>query len=310
MERLVGRTELRAEGRTVHGVVMRYGAIGDRRERFEPRALRPVGHTWFDIGHDQTRILTWMGAGLSFEHDADELRMVAELPRNPLADFALGEIRSGRRRGLSVEMRVTDEYREAQTGVRVVRSADLPGVGLVTAPSFPESQVLEVRRKLGPATRGGVKMDSPVSCRCRDGCDTIRIKIGAFDETLAAVEQGQRAVSLFTSNNFGTPLATTQNGALMVGLDSGALSWTVREGFPDIQAARDFLAQRAAGQRLFSRLYWPRDTEVAEKVGREWVVTSAQLAGIELAVVSGDLSGLLPVRFGGERRSRRKVWTL
>ena len=149
-----------------------------------------------------------------------------------------------------------------------------------------------------------------MSCRCRDGCDTIRIKIGAFDETLAAVEQGQRAVSLFTSNNFGTPLATTQNGALMVGLDSGALSWTVREGFPDIQAARDFLAQRAAGQRFYSRLYWPRDTEVAEKVGREWVVTSAQLAGIELAVVSGDLSGLLPVRFGGERRSRRKVWTL
>ena len=312
MERLIGRTELRTEGRTVHGVVVRYGDIGDRGERFEPRALRPTGYTWLDLAHDQTRILTWMGAGLRFEQSDDELRMEAKLPRNPLADFALEEIRSGRRRGLSVEMQVADEYRERQTGLRVIRRADLPGVGLVAGPSFPDSKVVEVRRKLGPPMGGKLALDESVSCRCRDGCETIRIGPEAFADAVAAVERGDRAISLFSTNNYGTPLATTEGGGLMVGLESGALSWTVREGLPDMQAARDLLAQRAAGQRFVTRAYWPRETEIAEKVGSELVVTSAALQGIEIAVVSGEMQGLLPVTFGDQERrsSRRKVWTL
>lgn len=312
MERWVGRTELRAEGRTVHGIVARYGDIGDRRERFAPRSLVPVGHTWLDIGHDQSRILTWVGAGLSFEHTDAELRMSAKLPRNPLADFALGEIRSGRRRGISVEMKVRNEYREPQTDLRVILRAELPGVGLVAAPSFPDSKVLELRRKLGPPVSGRLALDESVSCRCRDGCETVRIRTDAFTSALEAVERGDRAVSLFTTGNYGTPLATTSNGSLMVGMRSGALSWAVGDGLPDMQVARDFLAQRAAGQPFVTRAYWPRDTEVAEKIGTELVVSSAALAGIEIAVVSGEMKNLLPVTFGAEERRsrRRKVWTL
>lgn len=312
MEHLVGTTELRAEGRTVRGVVIEYGAVGDRLERFEPRALEPVGDTWFDIGHDRSRILAWRGAGLRFEHSDAALVMEATLPKNPLADFALDEIRSGRRRGLSMEMKVVRDRTERQTGVRVIERARMPGVGLVQGPSFPSSQVLEVRRKLGPPISGRLALEKPISCRCRDGCDTVRIGADAFRDAIEAVRNAERTISLFLTNAYGTPLAQTGTGGLMVGLESGALTWTAREGLPEIQAARDFLAQRAAGMRFYTRAYWPRETEVAEKVGTELVVTSAALAGIEVAAVSGATDGLLPVTFDDEERrsSRRRVWTL
>ena len=44
---------------------------------------------WLDLDHDQTRVVAWLGAGLTFENTPAALTMRATLPRIPAADLAL-----------------------------------------------------------------------------------------------------------------------------------------------------------------------------------------------------------------------------
>ena len=148
MPRLLTGCEVRAEGRILTGVVMRYGDQGSpgdilsaHGERFLPGSLvrSADADTFLDLEHDQTRVLVWEGAGLTFEDTAEALLMRAELPRIPLADLALAGVRSGRRTGLSIEFR--DAVQSLIDGVSVVSRALLVGVGLVARPVYAGSQV-------------------------------------------------------------------------------------------------------------------------------------------------------------------------
>ena len=88
-ERLALPTEVRAEGRTLSGVVMTFGEVSaSHRERFEPGSLIREPDCWLDVGHDVSRVICWEGAGLEFEESADALSMRATLPRIPAADVA------------------------------------------------------------------------------------------------------------------------------------------------------------------------------------------------------------------------------
>ena len=133
--------ELRAEGRKLSGVVIRYSDYSPtHQERFLPGAFRLAETVPLNLEHDELRAAAWYpGGGLSLEDDENELRFEAELPTIPAGDLALDLVKSGKAKGLSIEFRAHKERRD--NGIRIVESALLIGVGLVRNPSYPQSQV-------------------------------------------------------------------------------------------------------------------------------------------------------------------------
>ena len=116
-ERRVSGIELRAEGRRLSGVVMRYRATsaratasGSSRARFG-WPIRSIS----TLHHDPERAIAWHpGGGLEpWRAAAPMLTMRAELPPIPAADRALAEIKAGRVDGLSVEFRACASARTA-----------------------------------------------------------------------------------------------------------------------------------------------------------------------------------------------------
>lgn len=136
-----GDPELRAEGRRLSGVVMRWGDVSPtHRERFEAGSLREADSVALNLWHDAERAVAWLpGGGLELRADDDALRMVAVLPPIRAADVALAAVRDGTATGLSVEFRCERDRREG--GVRVIEAARLGGIGLVRAPSYHDSRV-------------------------------------------------------------------------------------------------------------------------------------------------------------------------
>ena len=139
--------ELRAEGRRLDGVVMRFGDVSpSHRERFEAGSIRFADTVHLDLEHDPERAIAWMpDGGLDLTADDRELRLeVAAVPPIPAGNRALDMIRSGKATGLSVEFKAVKERREA--GIRVIEDAILGGVGIVRSPSYEQSRV-EARQR-------------------------------------------------------------------------------------------------------------------------------------------------------------------
>ena len=150
VERRSALGELRVEGRTLTGTVMRYGDVSpSHRERFEPKSLRMAESVHLDLFHDPERAVAWHpGGGLELENGDGALSMCALLPPIPAADRALAEIRSGNVNGLSVEFRAVRESRDGD--IRVVEEAELSGIGIVRSPSYGASRVeARARRRRG-----------------------------------------------------------------------------------------------------------------------------------------------------------------
>ena len=141
IERRTIAGEIRAEGRRLSGVVMRFGDISpSHRERFEPGAFRMEDAVALNLFHDRERAIAWQpGGGLELREEDGALRMMAELPPIPAADRALELVRTGEAAGLSVEFRAEAERREG--GLRVIEAARLGGIGLVRSPSYEQSRV-------------------------------------------------------------------------------------------------------------------------------------------------------------------------
>lgn len=297
--------EVRAEGRVLAGTVMTYGEVSpSHRERFLPGSLRREDDTWLDLDHDPTRVVVWEGAGLEFEDTETELRLRAELPNTPAADIALDGIRTGRRRGLSVEFDAHREHREAQTGVRVIEDSLLRGIGLVPRPSYPGSAVTEVRRRpSGERIRGRVNLGRKLACRCRKNCTHVKIDRRALDRALAEAEAGDREITVFFSGQFGQPVASTGAGLLL--RRRGDVLDVEVDGLPDTSTVRDFLEGQ---ERAFYTLrpYFPDDQSEFEVDGTTAIFSQADLRAIEIAAVTGPTDGLEPVTV--RRRERRRVW--
>lgn len=288
-------------GRTLSGVAMRYGDVALTRgglERFERRAFGEAAalDTILTFQHDKNAPLARTGGGgLVFTDGPDALRYRAVLPRTRAADDALALVRAGVLRGSSVEfVPVAERFEE---GIRVVSSAILQRLGIVDRPAYPASTV-EARQRLPVAVSGDVNLGASLSCRCRDGCETIQLLPGSFDRALAEVEAGTREVTAFVTGNFGTPVASTSSGMNISATDSG-LSVAIPSLFA-VAAVADLLAV-AAGSFVAFRPYFPDDTSEAEKVGTEWVVAEADLRAIEIAVITGPTEGLEPVEIADDR---------
>ncbi len=140
-ERRAALGEIRIEGRTISGVVMKYGEISPtHRERFEPGSIRMADVVHLNLFHDPERAVAWLpGGGLEMRDGDGSLELSAELPPIPAADRALEEIRAGRAPSLSVEFHCLKDRRE--DGVRVVEQAELRGVGIVARGSYPGARV-------------------------------------------------------------------------------------------------------------------------------------------------------------------------
>ena len=151
-ERTIRPLELRAEGRRLEGIVLKYEETSpSHRERFLPGAfsLDPGTTRWLDYRHDRTRVLAHTeGGGLTLRDSPEALLLEAELPALPLSERALDEIASGTLSGLSIEFNSIQESRDGE--IRVVEKADLAGIGLVASPSYPAPESRPERQERFP----------------------------------------------------------------------------------------------------------------------------------------------------------------
>ena len=102
--------EVRMAGRTLSGVVLRYGERSvDRAELFEAGAFAPIGEVSLNLQHDRERVIASTSAGdLRVIDTPEALRIEAEL-REGSAELSL--VRRRALRGLSVEFLVRSERR-------------------------------------------------------------------------------------------------------------------------------------------------------------------------------------------------------
>lgn len=310
MERLLAG-EVRAEGRTLSGIVMPYGVrASDRPERFEPGSLIRDENTWLDLDHDPSRVLAWEGANLTFTDATDALRMRAELPAIPLADLALASVRDGTRRGLSVEFRSIEERQDA--GERVISRALLEGIGIVRAGAYRGAQITEVRARNPSRTRisGKTNLGKELACRCRKGCNRIQIEPDAFDVALKEAEDGKRDVTAFFSGSFDKPIASVSKDTLNLERVGDVLRFAI-DGLPDSGPVRDFLASLTSG-RFVMRPYFPDDQSKFSVSGDApnglATFTDADLRAIEIAALTGPMEGLEEVVVDVKPERRNLIW--
>ena len=129
--------ELRADGRTLSGPVVRYGDLGrGGKERFAEGAFaadRVTDPMRLNVGHDRADTVL---VPVPVEFRSDGIHLNVTLPEGHTA----GRIDRGELRGLSVGFASIEEHRDA-AGVRVIDRAHLDHIGLVARPSYPTSTV-------------------------------------------------------------------------------------------------------------------------------------------------------------------------
>ena len=144
LESINREIEFRAENRRISGTVISYSDVSpSHRERFEPNSLRFAESVVLNLLHNGLTAVAWTpGGNLELEDTSEELRLSAQMPPIPAGDLVLSLLSEGKIRGLSLEFRAEKERRES--GIRIIESALLSGVGLVENPSYKGSQV-EIR---------------------------------------------------------------------------------------------------------------------------------------------------------------------
>ena len=225
-ERRYSGIEVRAEGRRLIGPAVTYGEVSpSHRERFEPGALRPADTVYLDYQHDRSRVLAHSGAGLVLRDTDTALIVEATLPSIPLADVALDEVRSGKLGGFSLEFRAVEERTE--DGIRIVSGADLPGIGLVSRPSYQGSRV-EMRARSGRTMRATIPSGKKLSCKCSGAdCGYAQFAEDVLGEAMeagfrqGAAEAGDDVLAAW--NSYEQPLGSVSTGTVrgrMVGKDA------------------------------------------------------------------------------------------
>lgn len=244
-ERRYSGAELRAEGRTLSGPVVRYHEISPgHREKFLPGSLplSPTETIQLDYRHDQYRTLTWTGAGLVLEDTPEALLARAEIPATPVGDLALAEVREGKLTGFSVEFHARQESRES--GIRVIERADLVGVGVVAKPSYPGS-VVELRRRSGRTIKTRIPRGRRLACDCRGdaACRFAKFQGEAIEEMWTELtEKFQRESGIVAVHeNYTGALGSTQRGTVRLTKPTDA-GLGVEIDLPDSDAGRAVIA--------------------------------------------------------------------
>ena len=260
MEERFSELRAAAEGRTLEGIVVRYGEVSTGlpwRERIEPGAFRPLGDVRLNLQHQRTVLLARTGGGgLVLEDGPDALRMRAELPETTAASDTLALVKAGVLRGLSVEMHPRQEHQVS--GVRSISKARLSGLSVVDSGAWDGARV-EARAEVRAEGDGLVGMfmyneDTIISdraamleLRARGGARKQRVEPGAFR---FALQDESREIQLLLGRDYASPLASRRAGTLELTDGPDALRFKV-DRLPDTSYVRDFRAQQEAGAAVF-----------------------------------------------------------
>ena len=212
--------EFRALGRTLSGVILRYGDISPgHRERFAPGAFAPVPAVPMRLQHDPAMQILPPGAFV-LNDGPRTLKIRAELPAG---SAAISLTRRGAISGWSVGFNSRQERRES--GIRVIERAELVEVSLVDKPSYPESKA-EIRARSGRTMRSSVPYDKQLACECiaemGPGSGGSCIPMAKFakaagDEMAAMLDRAFAAAEwdiLAIAGNYRRPLGSVSKGTL------------------------------------------------------------------------------------------------
>ena len=284
-ERLATGTEIRAEGRRLSGIVMRYGDVSpSHKERFAPGSLRLAESVHLDLFHDVERAVAWMpGGGLELRQDKDALRLSATLPPIPAANRALDEIRSKRVTGLSVEFKATRERRDGE--IRIIEQAVLSGIGIVKAPSYQQSQV-EARRRSGRTLTARIPANKNLACSCAGvGCKFARYSQELLDEVMDKTFKQFERDAVATFGSYAKPLASASKGTMRGKSVKGGAE--IEIDIPDSAAGVEMMAAHEdAG--VIARPFLDQETVVGNAIPLEGLN-----AGNAMAYTAGDLRAII-----------------
>ena len=246
-------SELRQEGRTLSGTLLRYGdvaALPWGRERFESGAFGDVSRAdvLLNSHHERSRPLARTGGGgLELLDTREALNISATLPPTRDADDTIALIRGGVLRGLSLEFKAVAERMEGDT--RIVERAELRGLAVVDRPAYSDSLV-QARAELRQGGRGiggsfhyNRNRVTSASGRRRKQ----RIAPGAFK---FALEDPDREISLLLGRNYDQPLASRLAGSLKLEDTREALRFDV-DTLPDTSYVRNYRELVSSGAALF-----------------------------------------------------------
>ena len=140
------RADTSANGRTITGVIVRYGDRAKIGPGFT-EAIAPAAFVNRDVRlnlqHRRELLLAREGAGLTLHDSSTQLSMRAELPPGRLQDDVLEGVRNGLYRGLSAEFAVRQEHWDGRD--RTVERAILRNVAVCDTPAYPDSVLSELR---------------------------------------------------------------------------------------------------------------------------------------------------------------------
>ena len=125
----------------ITGTMIELGRVaGDRREVFAPGSVQwPANGIRLLAEHRGRQVMR-----VQPTVDGSSIRLNAELPDSALGREVASEIRSGRKRGLSIEFHATNEADVA--GVREIRGAMVDAAAVVVDPAYDQARV-EVRQR-------------------------------------------------------------------------------------------------------------------------------------------------------------------
>ena len=311
-------SELRQEGRTLSGVLLRYGdtaALPWGRERFEPGAFGDVSRADVILNshHERSRPLARTGGGgLELLDTREALNIRATLPRTQHADDTIALVVSGVLRGLSLEFSAVAEQME--TDIRVIERAELRGLAVVDRPAYPDSLVqarAEIRRG-GRGIGGSFHYNRNRVTSATGRKRKQRIAPGAFR---FALEDPDREISLLLGHNYDQPLASKLSGSLQLEDTREALRFDV-DTLPDTSYVNDYRAAIATGAAVFgvdALFQIPPDTVIPNAVE---IVPDTENPEVEVELIHAAVLTALTVVTRQPRgnpgavepRRRRQIW--
>ena len=310
LERLrISDSEVRLDGRTLHGIALRYGDIApELNERFEPAAFNPVPRSIpLNLQHDPAMVIV---AAARLHDSREALRVSAELPEGAAA---LSLVRRGALEGFSIEFRSRRE--RVENGTRVISEAALTGLALVDAGAYPDS-LAEVRRRGGskswgnagrnPVVKASWKANQRGACDCQGPeCKSVSFEPGAFDEALNAPDAEMLALA-----GANRPIASLKKGSLAFrSRDNGDMEISISR-LVATTAGGQSLIDEARATRVVARP-WVRveDSEYTESGGHR-TFRRAALRGVIIKPTTAD-DGWDEIEVAGgtePARRRARVW--
>ena len=258
-------SELRAEGRELIGVAMRYGDSARvyvpryRRvltERIAAGAFAPLGDVILDIAHNPARPVARTPT-LELRDGPAALELRVAIPPTPTGDELLEGVASGLLRGLSVDMVVLSDSLSGDR--RDVRRARLDGIAVVPRAAYGQTTA-EIRiddlglsgefrygvTEIVGAGQGAEAVAQRQAAELRRGSvRKRRVARGAFRRALTFPD---REVQLVAGRNFDRTIGSRSTGALQLReTDRGVQFRIAADRIPPTTWAGDLFAQIRSG---------------------------------------------------------------